>query len=343
MTPTPTTRQERFRLKLKREHGLRVRDAERERVLIEERRRSADALGLSAASFNVARIVGPAVAGVAIWAVGLGPVFLVTAVAYLAPLVFLLRIRRSELYGIDADGVAGYGRSPYGLGGARRKPARGETRIRDGISYVWHREDLLLPLALLLVVGLAGFNFQLTLAVLAKNVFGTGAEQFGLLSAALAVGALAGALVSGSRRTRPSVYVVTGAGIAFGFLEMIAGFAPTFWSTAALLVPTGFFMIFLAQAINQRLQLGVSPEFRGRVMSLFALVFLGSTPIGAPLVGFVSEHLGPRAGIWGGGLICLVAALVTLSWHLYHSGERLRVTLHPLPHLEVVPAPASLR
>lgn len=295
-----------------------------------------NALGMTSASFNSARIIGPALAGVGIWLVGLGPVFLITGLCYLVPLLFILQIRRSQLYGIGPDGVGGYGRSPYGPTGPRPRRAAHEARIRDGLIYVWRREDLLLPLALLLVMGLAGFNFQLTLSVMAKNVFGTGAEQFGLLTTALAVGALGGSFASGARRTRPSVYAVVGSAAAFGLLEMIAGFAPTFWTTAALLVPTGFCMVFFAQATNQRLQLGVAPEFRGRVMALFTLVFLGTTPIGGPLVGLVSEHLGPRVGIWGGGLICLIAALTTLGVHLHRSGERLRVTLDPLPHVKVV-------
>src|SRR5690606_6110161 len=293
-----------------------------------------NALGLTAASFNTARIVGPALAGVGIWLVGLGPVFLLTSLCYLVPLLFLLQIRRAQMYGIGPDGVGGYGHNPYGRRG-RHGP---KARIRDGIAYVWHREDLLVPLVLLLVIGLDGFNFQLTLSVMAKNVFGTGAEQFGLLTTSLAVGALAGALVSGARRTRPSIYAVVASAMAFGFLEMLAGLGPTFWTTAALLVPTGFFMIFFAQATNQRLQLGVAPEFRGRVMSLFVLVFLGTTPVGAPLIGAASEHFGPRVGIWGGGLICFLAGLATLVVQLHRSGERLRVTLDPLPHVEVIPA-----
>lgn len=282
-----------------------------------------NALGLSSAAFNTARIVGPAVAGVAIWLVGLGPLFLVTALFFLISPLCLARIRADELYGA----------------GASRAP--GKARIRDGIAYVWNREDLVLPLALLLVVGVAGFNFQLTLPVMARNVFGTGPQQFGLLTTALAVGALSGALVSGARRTRPSIYAVLGSGMAFGLLEMVAGFAPTFWTTALLLMPTGFCMIMFAQATNQRLQLGVPDEYRGRVMALFVLVFMGTMPVGAPLVGFVSEHLGPRVGISGGGLICFVGAFAALTWHLHRSGERLRVTLRP-PHVEVVAAPARV-
>jgi MFS family permease len=299
-----------------------------------------NALGLSSASFNTARIVGPALAGVGIWLLGLGPVFLLAALFYLVATLFVLRIRRSQLFGVGPDGVAGYGRAE---GADRRvRPAKDETRIRDGLVYVRRRDDLWLVLSLLLVIGLAGFNFQLTLAVLAKNVFGTEAQQFGLLTTALAVGALGGALASGARRSRPSTYLVVAAALAFGFLEMIAGLAPTFWTTAALLVPTGFFMVFYAQATNQAVQLGVAPEFRGRVMALFTLVFLGTTPIGGPLIGLVSEHLGPRVGMWGGGLISVMAALVTLGVQLHRTGERLRVTLDPLPHVKVVPAPAKV-
>jgi len=298
-----------------------------------------NALGLTSAGFNTARIVGPALAGVGIWLMGLGPVFLVAALFYLVAALFVLPIRRAQLYGVGPDGVAGYGRAHSG--GRRARPTKGETRIRDGLAYVGRREDLWLVLSLLLVVGLAGFNFQLTLAVLAKNVFGTEAQQFGLLTTALALGALVGALASGARRSRPSTYVVIAAAIAFSLLEMVAGLAPTFWTTAAVLVPTGFFMVFYAQATNQSVQLGTAPEFRGRVMALFTLVFLGTTPIGGPLIGLVSEHLGPRVGLWGGGLISLLAALVTLGVQLHRSGERLRVTLDPFPHVEVVPAPVK--
>src|SRR4029453_13968518 len=153
--------------------------------------------------------------------------FLINGVSYLAPFIFLLRMDAAKLFRVE-------------------KPST-RVRIRDGVAYVWHREDLLLPIVLLCVVGMAGFNFQLTLAVLAKTVFLTGPQQFGLLTTALATGSLAGALASGGRRTRPTVYAVLGSGIAFAVLETIVGLMPTFLATAVLLVPTGFFMIFFAQ------------------------------------------------------------------------------------------------
>lgn len=274
-----------------------------------------NALSLAAAVFNTARIVGPAVAGFAIALVDVGPVLLVTFVLALAPVVTLLRMRTSELH--------------------REDRVVTDARVREGLRYVWSRHDLLLPLVLLLVVGLAGFNFQLTLPVLAKVVFKTGPERFGLLTTALAVGALAGALLSGRRRARPSAYVVIGAAIAFAVSETLVGLAPTFWITTLLLAPTGFFMIFFAQASNQRLQLGTDAAFRGRVMSMFVFLFLGTTPVGAPIIGWVSEQFGPRLAIWAGGLLSLIGALAALAWQLRHSGARLAIALRPLPRLYV--------
>jgi MFS family permease len=281
-----------------------------------------NALSLSAAAFNSARVIGPALAGLAIQGVGLGPVFLLNTLTYLAPMVGLLRMRASELHRVPRNGAA-------------------DTRIREGLRYVRQREDLLMPMVLLAVVGLAGFNFQLTLSVLAKKVFETGAAEFGLLTTALAIGALAGALAGSGRRSRPSVWVVLGAGIAFGALETVVGFAPTFLLTAVLLAPTGFFMIYFMQATNQRLQLGTDATHRGRVMALFILVFVGTTPVGAPLIGWLSERYGPRLGIWGGGAVSMLAALVALAWQLRRSDARIRVRLSPIPKLYVVDAPAD--
>lgn len=287
-----------------------------------------NALSLSAATFNSARIIGPALAGVAIALFDTGPVFLLTGLTYLVPTVTLMRMRVTDLH--------------------RSGPADTGARIRDGIRYIWHRDDLLLPIVLLFVIGMVGFNFQLTLAVLAKTVFHAGAESFGLLSTALAVGSLGGALAGSGRRSRPSVYVVLGAAIGFGALETVVGFAPTFWAMALLLVPTGFFMIYFAQATNQRIQLGTDAAFRGRVMAMFVLVFLGTTPVGAPAIGWLSEHYGPRLAVWSGGLLSLVAALVALAWQLRRSGTRIRLRLLPLPKLYVVaarevPVPAGAR
>jgi MFS family permease len=283
-----------------------------------------NALALSAATFNSARVIGPAIGGVSIALLGTGTAFLVNAVSYAGPLTVLCLMRPGELY---RGGVAG-------------RASAADTRVSDGLRYVRHRPDLLLPLGLMMIVGLVGFNFQLTLAVLAKGVFHSGAASFGLLTTAIALGALCGALAGSGRRARPSVWTVLGATVAFGALETASGLMPTYLTTAILLVPTGFFMIYLAQAANQRVQLGVDAELRGRVMALYVLVFLGTNPIGAPVVGWLAETFGARTSIWLGGVITVLVGGAALALRLRMAGARVRLTLAPVPrfYVDVVPA-----
>jgi MFS family permease len=277
-----------------------------------------NALALSAATFNTARIGGPALAGVALAIFHTGPVFLIATALAIAPVFSYIAMRPADLYRGD-------------------RPGNKDTRILDGLKYVWRRHDLLLPIAVMAVIGMIGFNFPVTLASLAKINFHAGPSSFGLLTTCLATGSLGGALVGSLRRARPGVYVVLLSGIAFSILEVIVGFAPSFVTAALLLVPTGFFSIFLAQAANHRVQMGVRPEFRGRVMALYVLVFLGTTPIGASLAGWWGERYGVPSSIWGAGLVCLVAAVAALVWQLRTSGDRLRVRFSPRPRLEVLP------
>ncbi|WP_229403607.1 MFS transporter [Micromonospora okii] len=278
-----------------------------------------NALSLNAAVFNSARIVGPAVAGLAIAAVDVGPVFLFTAVTSLAPLANVVRMRTADLYRKDLPPLA----------------ERDSAKVVDGLRYVARRPDLLLPMAVMSVIGMSLFNFQLTLAALAKTVFNTGAATFGLFSAALAVGALVGALAGTGRRSRPSVWLVLGAAIGCAIFGTLVGLAPAYWMVVALLLPAGFFMVFFAQAANQRVQLGTDAAFRGRVMALWVLVFLGTNPVGAPVVGWLAETFGAGASIWIGGLISLATALIALAWQLRHSGARLRLRMLPSPRFYV--------
>ncbi|MDH6464951.1 MFS family permease [Micromonospora sp. A200] len=282
-----------------------------------------NALSLNAAVFNSARIVGPAVAGLAIAAFDVGPVFLFTAVSSIAPLATVVRMRPTELHRKDLPPVG----------------ERDSAKIVDGLRYVFRRPDLLLPMAVMSVVGMTLFNFQLTLAALAKTVFRTGAASFGLFSTALAIGALVGALAGTGRRSRPSVWVVLGAAVGCAAFGTLVGLAPAYWLVVALLLPTGFFMVFFAQAANQRVQLGVDAAFRGRVMALWVLVFLGTNPVGAPLIGWVAETYGAGASIWMGGLISLATALLALTWQLRRSGARLRFRVLPMPRFYVVSSP----
>ncbi len=283
-----------------------------------EHRLLPNALALSAATFNTARIGGPALAGVALALFDTGPVFLIATVLAIAPVFSYAVMRTSELFRSD-------------------KPAsKGDTKIIDGLAYVWKRNDLLLPIVLMAVVGMIGFNFPVTLAALAKIDFNAGPSTFGLLTTALAVGALGGALAGSGRRGRPGAYVVLGATIAFGAFEIAVGFAPTFVVAMILLVPTGFFSIYLAQAANHRVQMGVDSAYRGRVMALYVLVFLGTTPVGASLAGWWGEHFGVPSSIWVAGIVCMVAGVVALLWQLRTSGERLRLRMRPRPRLTLI-------
>jgi MFS family permease len=276
-----------------------------------------NALALSAATFNTARIGGPALAGVALALFDTGPVFLIATALAVAPVFSYSRMRVADL--------------------RRSAPqAKEDARIADGLSYVRKRPDLLLPITLMAVVGMIGFNFPVTLAALAKINFHAGPSSFGLLTTSLAVGALGGALAGSARRARPGAYVVLGAAIAFGLFEFAVGFAPSFLVAAILLVPTGFFSIYLAQAANHRVQMGVHSAFRGRVMALYVLVFLGTTPVGASLAGWWGEHFGVPSSIWVAGLICFVAAVAALIWQLRTSGDRLAVRFRPYPRLSVI-------
>ena len=279
-----------------------------------------NALSLSAATFNTARIGGPALAGVALALFNTGPVFLIATALAIAPVFSYARMRPQDLYRDISAGPS----------------AASDTKIIDGLRYVRSRADLVLPIALMSVVGMVGFNFPVTLAALAKINFHAGPSTFGLLTTALAVGALGGALAGSARRSRPSVYIVLGAAIAFGILEFAVGFAPSFIVAMILLVPTGFFSVYLAQAANQRVQMGVHGQYRGRVMALYVLVFLGTTPIGASLAGWWGQRFGVPSSIWVAGLLCFVVSVGALVWQLRASGERLSLTVRPRPRLTLV-------
>jgi MFS family permease len=281
-----------------------------------------NALSLSAATFNASRVVGPALAGVGIALFDVGPIFLVSALGAVAPLVALARMSTADLYREELP----------------PRSERDSARIVDGLRYVRRRPDLLLPLALVSVIGMAAFNFQITLAALAKTVFNTGAASFGLFTTALAAGALTGALAGGARRARPSAYVVLFGAVAFGLCTVLVGLAQAYWLVVVLLVPTGFFMMFFAQAGNQRIQLGTDAAYRGRVMALWVLLFLGTNPVAAPVVGWVAEHFGASASIWLGGVVSTAAAIIGLVWQLRHTESRLRLRIRPNVRLQVVPS-----
>lgn len=261
-----------------------------------------NAVGLNSATFNAARMIGPAVAGLLIDGIGTAWVFLGNAASFVAVIAGLLMMHSDEL-----------------LPAPRLERQKGN--LREGLSYVRHRKDLVVPIVLVGIVGTFGLNFQITLALMDKVVFHRGAAYYGLLSSLLAVGALIGALL-GARRTHPTWRLVVAGAIAFGVLETVAGLMPAFVLLAVSLVPVGLFNMTFSTAANSSVQLQVAPEMRGRVMGLYMLVFAGGTPFGAPLVGWICQQFGARWGlIFGGGLSAL-AGLGVLALSLRRASRR---------------------
>ncbi|MFF7475849.1 MFS transporter [Streptomyces sp. NPDC008092] len=271
----------------------------------------AAAVSLNSAQFNVARILGPAAAGLTVAAVGTGPVFLINAVSYLAVL---------------------YGLATVPSGGVRH-PGRdrpGRTRLTDAFRHIAGTPELLLPVTLVAFVGTFGLNFQVTISLVAVTVFHSGAAAFGCLSAAYAGGGLLGALLAANGKQPPTARRLITATVAFGVLEAALGLMPGYGTFTALLVPVGFAAVIVTTTANALTQLHVDPHLRGRVLSVYFLVLLGGTPVGAPLVGVVSDALGPRSALVLGGVISAASALALQAWNTQrHRPHRGRGTTGP--------------
>ncbi len=269
----------------------------------------ANAIALNSAVFNLARIAGPAVAGLIISVLGTPAAFLVNAASYGAVLIGLKLMRPSELHA------------------AERLP-RAKGQLREAIGYVRERPALWMTMTLIFFVATFGMNFQVTNALMSREVFHTGAGAFGFASAVFAVGALGGALLA-ARRGRPTMALLLGTSLAFSVLEVVTGLMPAFWLFLIMLVPTGLSLLTLTTATNSATQLGTSADMRGRVMGLYMLVFLGGAPIGSPLVGWVAEVFGPRMSLIAGGLISAVATLVIAGCYARSRSVRVREHLRP--------------
>lgn len=249
-----------------------------------------NAVALNSLCFNLARIVGPAVAGVLIVAVGTGWVFLINAVSFAAVITGLLLMRPEKLYRTE------------------RVP-RAPHQLRDGLAYVRGRADLVAVMVLVFLVSTFGINFFMTLALLARNVFGRDAEGYGLLTTLLAVGSVLGTTVAARRTRKPRLRLVAGAGLVFGALLVVAGLMPTYLAAGLALVPVGFAALIFTTAANSSVQLSVDPTMRGRVMGLYMLLLLGGTPLGGPLLGLLAEHFGGRAPLVVGGVVTVLSVV----------------------------------
>ncbi|MET9364431.1 MFS transporter [Streptomyces sp. NPDC006632] len=250
-----------------------------------------NAVALDTAVFNLARIAGPALTGPVIGVFGVAPAFFLNSFSYLVVLGALLRMKPRHRHG-DPGPV----RAPRSTG-----------QVRELLRYVRARADLGAPLVLVGVVAGFGMNFQITTALMASDVFHTSPAAFGLGSTAFAVGAVTGSAAAARRGTCGPGYLV-GTAFGFGVLEVITSTMPSHAAFLVMLVPTGAVLILFMTAAKSALQLGTDDAMRGRVMSLYTLASLGTTPLTAPLIGWISSTTHPRAGLAVGGLASALAA-----------------------------------
>jgi MFS family permease len=288
------------------------------------RENASNAVALNAASFNTARLIGPAVGGVMIVLVGTGWMFLVNAFTFLAMLVALLLIRPGELI--------------------PRAHATGAARLADGFRYVARRPDLVVTFAMVFLIGAFGMNFPIFASTMAL-AFGQQADGYGLLSSVLAIGSLIGALMS-ARRDKARMRVVIYAAGGFGVASLVSSVMPAYWMYAVTLIFVGFSTVTMLTTANGYVQTTTDPALRGRVLALYMAVIMGSTPIGAPIAGWVATTWGPRAAITVGAVAGLVACTIGTVW-LATSGRlhrredrRFLLTIDETRPLRVVSTPA---
>jgi MFS family permease len=247
-----------------------------------------NAVSLNSVLVNAARAVGPAFAGVIIAAGGTGLCFVINAVSFVAVVTSLVRLDVSKLQ--------------------RSAPTvRAKGQVREGLRYVRRTPTLAITLMMMAVIGCLAYEFQVVLPVVARETFKGGAEDFGFMTAAMGVGAVAGGLYVAARG-KTGVAAIVRSATLFGIAILAAGLAPYLWSELVALLFVGATSVSVMAKGNSTLQLEAAPGMRGRVMSLWAVAFLGSTPIGGPIAGFVSEQFGGRAGLFLGAGACLAAA-----------------------------------
>jgi MFS family permease len=259
-----------------------------------------NAVSLNTVVMNASRVIGPAIGGVIITVLGLGMCFFVNAASYAAVIVALAMMRRTELH--------------------RTQPvARAAGQVREGLGYVWRTPGLRNILLAVALIGVLAYNFTVTLALLAKDTFHGGAGAYSLLTSCMALGAVVGGLVV-AHRARPTPRLLQGLALAFGLLMAAVAWAPNLVAASVLIVPMGAASIGFMATANASLQLRTEESMRGRVMALYAMAFLGTTPIGAPLVGAIAQWSSPRVAVLTGAVATVVAAGL-LAWR-HEAGRR---------------------
>ncbi len=242
---------------------------------------------------NLARIIGPTIAGILIATIGLAPCFFVNGLSYGAVVIMLLAMRASELH-------------------PAVRLARWRGQVIAGVRYVWSTPVLRDVLVIMAIIGTLTYEFSVSLPLIAEFTFHGAASSYAALSASIGVGAVIGGLVTASRKAT-SFRAVVVAALLFGATTLAASLMPTLELAAAALMVVGFCSITFSAMGNTVLQLTSTPQIRGRVMSLWGIAFLGSTTIGGPIIGFIGQHVGPRWALATGGLAALVAAAYGVS------------------------------
>jgi MFS family permease len=280
-----------------------------------------NAVSLNSANFNLGRVLGPAVAGVMIGLftsqmTGSGWVFLINAASYAAVVTGLALIRKRELHAVN-----------------RARPGRGGQR--EAFRYVRTRPDLLAVLLTVAVFGTFGLNFPVLLPLYTTQVFHSGASAYGVISAIMAIGSLLGALLAARRRVA-RIRLVLGGAILFGLFEFAAALMPDIATYAAVLALTGVCGLTTATTANAVMQTTVAPELRGRVTGVYVLVFMGGTPVGSPIVGWLAGQIGVRWTQSLCGLLTVAAALGAAYWLARRTDRQIRTRLLARPHIAVV-------
>ena len=274
-----------------------------------------NAVGLNSASFNGARLLGPGLGGLLIAAFGVAPALLINGLSFAGPIMALHLMRTEEL-------------TPAPL-------RKGRGAIREGLRYVRGRPDIMLVMFVVFMLGTFGMNFQITNALMATTVFHKGAGEYGLLGSIMAIGTLAAALIA-ARRARPRLRIMLGALAGFTLFTGLLSLAPSYLTYSILLVPVGLFALTVLTTANSSVQLACEPEMRGRVMALYMAIFMGGTPLGAPIIGWVGQVWGARWTLAAGAIATGIAFIVAAWFIMTQDQIRLRLRFGWPPRVQVL-------
>jgi MFS family permease len=264
-----------------------------------------NAVALNSTSFNAARMIGPAIAGLLIAAVGCGWVFVINAASFAAVLYSLTLLRIEELH-------------------PQHKAKRTRAGLVEGFRYVWKRPDMKAMLLMLFLIGTFGLNFAIYISTMAVSVFHAGAGRYGFLTTTMAIGTVIGALLA-AHRAKPHFALLPVSAGMFGLLLGVAAMLPDYWLFGVALIGVGLSAQTFTTSTNSYMQLSAEPAMRGRIIAIFLAIVMGGTPLGAPLVGWVADSFGPRWALGVGAIAGLCAGGVGMGYLMKHHQLRLSI------------------